>query len=288
MRKILLAILILTIGWSVSREATAQPLRTVAFIDAVKFPPKAKQAHLRLRAALEESFSVKSWFLAETGRPIEDCGATSQCLAKVASDTGTQYVLRIAGKKSQEYAYDMTLDLYSTVLGGMRSSLATCDICDPGRMAEVASKAAVELLVSAAKEEAGLRERAKQTALSSAPPLVSQAPTPPPTAFVVPPAVSVTAPANRSWIPWALIGVGVVGVGYGGWALHEDGKSAGSCSPTRVPTTCNQYSFGAVGLVSLVGGGLLATAGVIWEITTLTHATTISASPNHVALNVRF
>ena len=284
MTKILLAIMTLTAGWSVSREALAQPLRTVAFVDAVKYPPKAKQAHGRLRASLEEVLSPKSWFLAETVHPIEDCGSTPECMAKVAGDLNTQYVLRIAGQKSQEYAYEITLDVYSAALGGVRGSLATCDICDPGRMAEVASKAAVDLLASVAKEEASAREQAKRAV--TAPPVAAPTPSSPPVDIVTPPPV--VEPTTRAWIPWTLVGVGVVVAGYGVWAIHEDGEKTGSCSPARASTTCGHYSSMARGVGGLIAGAALAAGGVIWLIATPTHSTAVSLSPNHVALNVRF
>jgi len=282
--KILLAILTLAAAWSASPEAMAQPLRTVAFIDAVKYPAKAKQAHGHLRASLEEAFSPKSWFLAETSQPIEDCGSTPDCMAKVAGDLKTQYVLRIAGQKSQEYAYEITLDVYSAALAGTRGSLATCDICDPGRMAEVASKAAVDLLASVAKEEASAREQAKRAA--TAPPVVAPDPGPPPVAIVTPPPV--VEPANRAWMPWTLVGVGLATAGYGVWAIHEDGDKTGSCSPARAPTTCDHYSSMGRGVVSTVAGAALVAGGVIWFIAMPTHSTAVSLSPNHVALNVRF
>jgi hypothetical protein len=284
--KILLAILTLAAGWSLPREALAQPLRTVAFIDAVKFPAKATQAHGRLRATLEETISPKSWFLVETPRPIADCGATPDCMAKVARDVNTQYVLRIAGQKSQEYAYEISLGLYSAALGGVRESLATCDICDPGRMAEVASKAAVDLLVSVQKEEASLRERAKQEA--PVPSIASQPPSAPPAALVTPPPVPSVEPATRSWIPWTLIGVGAVATVYGVWATHENGQSTGSCSDSPTRTSCDHYSSQAQGIVGIVGGGALMLTGAVWLFTASTHATTVAVSPNHVALNVRF
>lgn len=288
MTKILLAILTLVAGWSVSHEAMAQPLRTVAFIDAVKFPPKATQAHVRLRATLDEALSPKNWFLATTGRPIADCGGTPNCMAKVASETSTQYVLRISGQKSQEYAYEIGLDLYSTALGGMRGSLATCDICDPGRMAEVASKAAVDLLASVAKEEADLKVRAKRVAPPPVPPVASQFPSAPPAALVTPPTVPIAEPASRSWIPWTLIGVGAVAAVYGGWAIHMDGQSTESCSDSPTHTTCDRYSSQTRGIVGMVGGGALLLTGAIWLRATSAHTTTVAVSPNHVALNVRF
>jgi hypothetical protein len=258
----------------------------VAFIDAVKFPPKAKQAHEHLRAAMEEALARKNWFLVQTDRPIEDCGDSPECLASVAKSTATQYVLRISGQKTRDVGYDVTLDVFTTAAGYSRSSHATCDMCDPASMSEIASGSAVELLTSVLKEEANLREKAKRATVR--PPIAAQVPSPPPpAALVMPPPVPVAEPASRSWIPWTLIGVGAVAVVYGGWAIHEDGQT-GSCSPTAPGLACDRTSSNTRGIVSLVGGGLMAAAGVIWILATPTHTTTLTASPNHVALNVRF
>jgi hypothetical protein len=79
-----------------------------------------------------------------------------------------------------------------------------------------------------------------------------------------------------------------VAIGYGGWGLYKDGKTSESCYIGQSTEKCGSYSSHALGVVSVVGGSLLAVAGVIWEITTPTHTTTVSASPTHLAFGVRF
>lgn len=286
MPKTISVMLTLAAGWLFSSQAVAQPLRTVAVVDVVKFPAKATQAHARLRAAVEESLPSKNWFLAETSRPIADCGMTPEGLAKVARDTSAQYVLRIFGQKNHEYGYEITLHVYSTVLAGVRSSLATCDICDPGRMAEVAGKAAGELLAGVVKEETSFKEKSKQQVVAAAPPPVA-APLPPPTAVLVTPP-PVPAARKLDWVPWTLIGVGAVALGYGAYAIYEDGKTTGTNTVTSTGATRERYASQTLGIVGVTGGGLLALAGAIWIITTPSQAATVSLSPNHVALNVRF
>jgi len=157
--KPLLTLLTIVAGWSASHEAFAQPLRTVAFVDAVKFSAKPAQAHDYFRAALEEALSPKSWFLARTGHPIPDCGADPDCMTRIADQFNTDYVLRIAGRKSQAYGYEISLEAYSKSAALLRSSIASCDICDSSRLAELASKSALELLASLVKEETAKREK---------------------------------------------------------------------------------------------------------------------------------
>jgi hypothetical protein len=278
--KISVAILTLITGWLAPYEAVAQPLRIVAVIDAVKFPPKATQAHDQLRSSLEEALSPKNWFLAHTNRPIADCGGTTDCMAKVATDTNTQYVLRISGQKTRDLGYDVTLDLFTTATGSVRSSHVTCDLCDPGRLSEIASQSTAELLTIALREEANMREKAKRTALPPA--------EPPPATVVTPPSPAAPPPATINWMPWALAGVGAVVAGYGIWALYEDGKPTGAYSPSPAYETRNRYSSQTLGIVTATGGGLLVLGGAIWGISTMSRSTTVSVSLNHVALNVRF
>ena len=293
MFKPLLTLLTIVAGWSASHEAFAQPLRTVAFVDAVKFSSKAIQAHDHFRAALEEALSPKNWFLAPTGQPISDCGAGADCMLSVADQFNTNYVLRIAGRKSQEYGYEISLDAYSKSAALLRSSIASCDICDSSRLAELASKSALELLASLVKDEAAKREKVKQAAAAASaavPPVTMPAPSPPPGAIMPPPPpppAPVAQPVTRSWIPWTLIGVGAVAAVYGAWAVHEDGQT-GSCSPTAPGLACDRTSSNTRGIVGLVGGGLMAAVGVTWILGTPTHTTIVTASANHVALNVRF
>lgn len=199
------ALLTLLVGFvavsSLAREALAQPLRTVAVIDAIKFPPKAKQAHEHMRAALEEALAPKSWFLAQT-QPIVDCGGSVDCLAKVADATGTKYVLRLSGSRTPDDGYDVTLELYTSLTARIQRTGAYCDYCDLQRIDEVASKSAIDLLANALKEEAELRA-AKREAQAPAPqtPAPSAAPVPPsaatrsPAIAAPPPAVE---PATRS------------------------------------------------------------------------------------------
>jgi hypothetical protein len=282
-RKRLLPILVLAFGWFASRAALAQPLRTFTVVDAIKFPPKVKQAHERLREALVEALAPKSWFPADISRPIADCGGSLECLSKVAVDTNTSYVLRLSGNRAQDDGYDITLELYTTATSRVQQSGAYCDYCDIQRINEVIGKSVWELLANAMKEEAALKvaRQAPPSPPASPPPAV--APTP---AIISP--QPVVEPARHVWAPWTMIGVGVAVSGYGVWAIHEDGQSTGGPSPGRPSFIQDRYSSKGQGWGCLVGGAGVAVAGAIWVLATPSHNAAISASPNHVALNVRF
>ena len=273
-----------------SSEANAQPFRGVVLVDVVKFPPKASaQAHLRLRAAMEEALTPKNWFLAPTNQPIADCGDTSECMGKIATDTRTQYVLRVSGQKTRALGYDITLNLFTTTTGYTRSSHAACDFCDPATMSKIASDTAVEMLTSVlkeetSKEEASQREKAIR-ATAPVPQIAVQTPAPAPQpAIQVPPPEPQT--PSRLWIPWTLVGVGAAGLIYGGMAMVESGKSSGSFySGSSTTYGHDTYSSKTRGISALAVGGALFATGAIWIGSSLVSA---SASPNHVAISLRF
>jgi hypothetical protein len=290
------ALLALNIGLAITflpaRQAAAQQATdSVAFIDAFKFPAKAKQAHDRLRASMEDALSRSGWSLKQGPA---DCGITNECMTKVARETGATYVLRVSGQRSREFGYDVSLDLYSLASGHLRGAISSCDICDSKRMSETAGKAAVDLLAKTVREDAELREAANKQA-TPPPPIAAPAPAAPAPAAPAPaPAVLIPPPQptaeshHTSWIPWSLIGVGAIGMAYGGWALYKNGSSAGYHLSSSSTYAHDTYTSNTVGVTTMVGGGLFALAGAILLITTPSHSMAVSASPNHVALSMRF
>lgn len=278
----------LAIGLVSSREATAQETTgSVALIDAFKFSPKATQAHSHMRTAIEEALARDGWTVVQ-GPASSDCGTTNECLAKVARESGVGYVLRVAGQRRREsdYGYDVSVDLYSPVTRQVREGNWSCGLCDSKGVGELAGKNAIDMLAKTAKEEAEI----KQAASGIAPPRAA-APTPiepAPPALVTPPK-SPEEPSRISWIPWTMIGVGVVGMAYGGWALSKNGDTKGSSYPPSPSSYAHDtYSSKTLGITSMVGGGVFVVLGTIWAITTRSQTTAVSASPNHVALTVRF
>jgi hypothetical protein len=285
------ALLALNIGLAIiflpARQAAAQQATgSVAFIDAFKFPAKAKQAHDRLRASMEEALSRSGWSLKQGPA---DCGITNECMTKVARETGATYVLRVSGQRSQEFGYDVSLDLYSLASGHLRGAISSCDICDSKRMSETAGKAAVDLLAKTVREDSELREAANKQA-TPPPPIAAPAPAAPAPApaVLIPPPQPTAESHHNSWIPWSMIGVGAIGMAYGGWALYKNGSSAGYHLSSSSTYAHDTYTSNTVGVTTMVGGGLFALAGVIWLISTPSHSMAVSASPNHVALSMRF
>jgi hypothetical protein len=278
----ILVLLILAAAGFASPAAFAQPLRIVAVIDAVKFPPKAKQAHERLREALQEALAPKSWFLAEQRR-IADCGGTLECMGKVARETGTSYVVRLSGTRTRDDGYDLTVELYTAQSTSIESGSAVCDHCDLQRINEAAGKTVLDLLAGALKAEAA-RKEAKKAPPALPPPAP---PPPPPTPELVTPPPA-PAPTSVRWLPWTLIGVGAIAAGYGTWALVKNGSATGSCTEQPSGLHCAHYSSGILGAGLLVGGGALVVAGAFWLLMTPSHSAAVTASPNHVALHVRF
>lgn len=288
MHKALLALNIgLAITFLPARQAAAQQATgSVAFIDAFKFPAKAKQAHDRLRASMEDALSRSGWSLKQGPA---DCGITNECMTKVTRETGATYVLRVSGQRSQEFGYDVSLDLYSLASGHLRGAISSCDICDSKRMSETAGKAAVDLLAKTVREDAELREAASKQAMPP-PPIAAPAPAAPAPApaVLIPPPQPTAESHHTSWIPWSMIGVGAIGMAYGGWALYKNGSSA-SYHPSSSSTYAHDtYTSNTLGVTTMVSGGLFALAGAIWLGTTPSHAIAVSASPNHVALSMRF
>jgi hypothetical protein len=143
------------------------------------------------------------------------------------------------------------------------------------------------MLTSSASEEGPVLEK-KADSPAPRPPV--PVPYPPPQEAQSTPSLEILPPAptaSHGWLPWTFLAAGAVGLGYGVWAVHEDGKATGTCSPSRT-TTCDHYHAQTIGIVTLTAGGLLAATGVVWEIVRLTRGPEIALSPNAVNLTMRF
>jgi hypothetical protein len=233
-----------------------------------------------MRAKLESALATKGWTLAQAAPPAA-CGHSADCLLKVAKQAGSAYALRLSGEGNSENGYNVTLDLFSTSENQMRTNAAYCDLCNVDSLAEIVKRMGMEMLDSA--EEVAAKARQSRLSPPAAPP-----PKRPETIphLVSPPAAPRS--ESASWVPWTLVVAGAAVGGYGLWVLHQDGAASGSCSPTHDPTTCDHYSGRGLGLGTAIGGGAVFLGGAIWGIASLFRSTSVSASPNHVAVNVRF
>jgi hypothetical protein len=283
---VLKALLILPLGLAMAllpaRQAMAQRRTTsVAIVDACSFSDKAVEAHARLRAMVEDALERQGWPVAQ-GPEIADCGTKSECLAKIARDNGVGYVLRLSGQRRQEFGYYMSLDLYSLATGHLRGAVFSCDMCGSEGVSEGAGRAAADLLAKTAKEEAETREKAKgATPAAEVAALASGSQLPAP----APP----QEPSRASWIPWPMMGIGVLAAAYGGWALYQNGRSSGAPFPGSAASYGHDtYSAKGLGIGALVAGGALLVTGVIWVALTPSGSTTLAAAPDRVALNWRF
>lgn len=266
-------------------QAQAPSPRTVSLVDTVTLPKKVPRAHERMRAKLESVLTGKGWTLA-VAIPPAGCEPATECLPKVAKQTGSKHVLLLSGEGNSENGYNVTLRLFSTAENQMRTNAAYCDLCNVDSLAEIIKRMGMEMLNSA--EEAASKAQQSQPALPLPAPLSAPPPEPPKTAanLVSPPVTSRS--GSVSWLPWTLAGTGAAVALYGAWVLHKEGEGSGSCSPTHDPTTCDHYSARGLGLGTTIGGGLVFVAGTMWGLATLTRSTSVSASPNHVSFNVRF
>jgi hypothetical protein len=287
--KALLALVIIATGTS-SFAAEGLKLesspRGVVVIEAVKLPPKIPKAHERMRAGIMDALSTKGWIVVQVVDASE-CEKPEECLPRLAKQTGTNFVLRLSGNRTQDDGYEISLELFQSATTRIKQSEAFCDYCDIQRMTEVTGRSAVGMLNNALKEEAEAKTRQKQLAnFSSEPPPVDPSPIPAlPNNIATP---TTTPPSSVSWMPWAMIGTGILAFGYGSWMLYEDEKLSGNCTPSRDNVICHRNSSRFLGVTGLVGGGLLSLTGAIWLITTPSRSTAVLATPNHVALRVRF
>jgi len=202
---------------------------------------------------------------------------TPECWKAVAAAANATDVLVVSGGYAK---FEWRLSFEHRNASGTRVDMQNkdCEYCRLPSIVEWA-RAAVKQSVEAARAQA-----------TAAIPEVQPVAPPPPAAHAAP-ALKASTPAPHSffWPPWALVGVGAVAIGYGGWALHKDSQDAGSCAPTATgQKACNRYDSKVYGVIGLAGGGALALGGVLWALLAPPDAPAVSVSLNHVAVTVRF
>lgn len=274
-------------------EAPSDPSAPrVALVDGVKFIvagiPKTVNERSRFFATFRQALAAQGW---ATVDPVADaaCTGLGDCLAAVAKLAKADFALRLTGEGNLKHGYTINLELYAVDSAQLRASTTFCDICSTDRVAGIAAEFAGKLLAAAAHDRPAAKPATKtpvpaMTGTATAANL--QAPRPGSHAPVMPP------PATSSrvpWLPWTVTALGVAGLAYGSWALAKDGDASGpafaSSSSTYVHET---YSSKTVGLASVIGGGVLAAAGIVWLVATPSKSTTLAASPSRVVLSVRF
>lgn len=271
---------------SAEDEGAADRGNTIVVVDALTFVttgvPKTVHERERFFTALRKELREKGWTISmPSAAPACD---TDESLAQVAGDAGAKYAIRISGEGNLLHGYTLDLKLYVRETDQFHRAAAFCDLCATDRMASIAADFTQRLIADAAKERPRSREQDRQRAagppearpLAPVPrPELTHAPTPARVSHVVP------------LLSSAMIAVGVVGIGYGSWALYKNGDATGN---TRLGSggtlTQERYSSATVGATSLAVGGALVLVAVILLVTEPTPAvrTALSPTPDGVAL----
>lgn len=249
-------------------EAPVSETATVALVDAVSFitagVPKAVNERERFFASLRKKLGDSGWatvvHAADPG-----CAGDNACLAHVAQAAAVPYVLRVSGEGNLLSGYTMRLAVYAAATGHVQQAAAFCDICITDRMAGIAADFARGLLADAIKDERAVRQERRPSPATPQAQAETIALLPHPAAEPPP------SHASRSflwWLSWGVVGAGVAGMAYGGWALHEDGKLAGDTHVGAGQTLSrDRYASNAVGATTLAVGAGLTLLGVVLLVT---------------------
>lgn len=298
-KRILSKLLLLAVVASAPRaraetEAPAQS-RTLVVVDAITFItaglPKTVHDRERFLAIFRRNLTQKGWVTLL--QPAEGgCASGNECLSSLARGAGAPYALRITGEGNLVRGYTLHFSLYAP--GTKRSQRATayCDICLTDRMAGIASDFALRLIddVAQAEQEEQTEQQRKQRASSGA---GSEPAKKPPLAAATAEAVQAAPrPAASSMVPfvsWTMVGVGVLAMGYGGWALYKNGGASGDRQVTSTQTLArDKYSTTALGATSLAIGGALAVVGVILVSSQVRPRDGVSLATTADGLSLRF
>lgn len=259
-------------------------------VDAISFTttgvPKTVHERERFFATLRKAMGEKGW--ATIVQPADpSCISGDDCLVAVTQNADAPYALRISGEGNLVRGYTLHLRLYSPATKRSQQATAYCDICATDRMAEIASDFALRLINDAAKEERTTKQDEKRPVASALTPKpeapaasgigIVPAPPGPPSSHVVP------------VLCWSMVGVGVLAMAYGGWALYKNGNSSGNgeLSSTQVLAR-DRYSTTTLGATSLAVGGALALIGAIILMTEPRAATAVSLASSANGLSLRF
>ena len=273
---------ILSLAAPVASAPASAATGKVAIIDGIHF--RTEGLHTTVPEA-DHFYKVLLQELAEKGwTPIappvsqDVCRgsiAGRDCLAYIARESGAAYVLRLTGEGNLKEGYALRLEAYSAATKHSQRSNDVCDVCLTDDIAHSAAELSLGLLADAVKDDAETRRadelRNENAALARS--LTSASPT-----------IKVR---HLAWIPWSLVGAGVVGIALGSWWIHEDGRSKGFRASSPVISE-DYYSSKSLGIASLIGGVALLAGGTIWLAITPSSTASVSASPNHVAFSLRY
>ncbi len=279
MFRLALALLIFTTTSSVSAEEQRQ----VAVLDLVHFNGTRAARNLlekeRFESAFARSLESAGWLVVQA--TDESCGEGVDCLAAIAKRLGVARVIRITGQGNAQLGYQLNVEAFRPKLARTEKGTLYCDTCNQTRAAELAADDAQKQLAAVARAAGGAEDTPAPPVLAAPEPLPE-----PDRSIITPPATEQH--ASSRWIPWTLIGAGAAAMAVGGWALYENNKAAGDVSVRDGQKGRPNYSSATIGTACLIAGGAAVISGTIWLLATPSSQTGIAASPNHVALHVRF
>lgn len=285
MHKYVLTVVLSLLASTAFAEAPPGARRKVAIVDGIRFKTEG------LRTTVPEAthfFKVLTEKLTEGGwspiPPVSQvlCLASRDCLEYIARETGADYVLRITGDGNLMEGYSLHVEVYSPRTRHSQRTNNVCDVCLTNDIAHSTATLSLGLIAEAVKDDADTeRERDQQSQVAHS------AEGQPDRAMIA--AASVPEPRHISWIPWSMVGVGVVGLGLGGWWLYQDGRSKELRPTSASPVISNDYySSRSLGIASLFGGGIALAAGGLWLALTPSSTARVTASPGHVAFSLRY
>ena len=267
-----LVVFLLGLLWSAGSVAAAE--RYVV----VESPPLKLRAEEKAQVlfAIAEELRAAGCEVASGQEATRGGCTTPECWKATAAAAKATDVLVVAGEYS---SFHWTLSLEHRDSSGARVDMQNKD-CEYCRLPSILdwTHAAVRQTVETGRAQAA-------ASLRKVPPSA-----PPPAPAAPPLTVSTPAPRSFFWPPWAVVGAGVVAMGYGAWALDKNDQGAGSCAPNAAgQKACDRYDSTTYGVVGLASGGALAVGGIVWAILARRDAApSVSVSLNHVAFSVRF
>ena len=279
MLKLGLVLLLILLPSRASAESLDPLASQIVIVDGINFTttglPKSLRERERFFSVLGQKLREKGWIVAP---PIAEslCSPVRDCLAYLAQESHAPYVLHLTGEGNLKVGYKLHLQVYSAATKRSQRTNTFCEICVTDGIATSAADLAIGLLADAARDD---REAPEAVAEARSSELTS------PAAVALP---EVPQPRRLAWIPWSMLGAGAVSIGFGAWALYEDGKPSGDSHGDvgRPVLVQDRRASKTIGIVSLAVGGALTAGGVLWL--ALTPSAAVSASTDHVALKLRF
>jgi hypothetical protein len=199
----------------------------------------------------------------------------------LAKRTGADRVLRITGQGSAQYGYKVQIEVFGPRIPRTEKVATFCDTCNPDRMAEIAADYAKQELAAVTREPEAAKEPPRLP-IEATP---SEIPEPEPSILAQP---KLEDPRSLRWVAWSLIGTGAAAMAFGGFVLSQNGARSGDITARDGRESRRVYSTATLGTACLVSGGVAAIAGVIWLLATPSSQAGVAASPNHIALHLRF